>query len=122
MDPQQAVSLTADDALEAAQTQLNAAMSEFDRWVSQNPNLATRDNTEFRLKQQNIKLLRLKLNEIRALREDYQNTLMILSANIGDYIDPNIPTAFTKQNNSDPKLSQRGLSVVDKRVGKVSAR
>jgi hypothetical protein len=89
------VSLTAQEALQKTQRRLNEAMIDFDRWVSSNPNMAVPTNVEYRIKQQNIKLLRLKMKELEQMKNDYSNTLMVLytSPKQGN---PNVPTRFTK--------------------------
>jgi|SRR6478609_7855434 len=116
------VALTADQELAKVQNKLNDAMVDFDRWISQNPVSANKDDIEYRLKQQNIKLLKLKIKEISELKEDYQNTLMILSSTPTVYIDPNTPTAFTRSKNETIPVAPGSMKIANKRMNRVSTR
>jgi len=91
------VSLTAEEALQKTQAELNSAMIEFDRWISSSPGEAVASNVEYRVKQQQIKLLRLRMRELEQMRDDFANTLMILSSSGNGYTDPDTPCAFTKK-------------------------
>ena len=115
-------SLTADEALAKTQAELNDANNDFDRWISANPALATPTNVEFRLRQQTIKRLRLKLKEIKDIKQDYQNTLMVLSATPMRYVDPNVPTAFTMKKQGDIQYGKETMRVATKRTNRVSQR
>lgn len=116
------IALTADEALYNVQKELNDAMVDFDRWISMNPIMTAKDNVEYRMKQQNIKLLKLKVREIAQLKEEYQNTLMILSATPKMYIDPNAPTEFTKSKTDTIPMAPGSMKIANKRNNRVSTR
>lgn len=71
------ISLTTDEALQRAQQMLNTEMINFDRWASQNPEKVSTNDIELRLMRQRIKVLRLQINELKQMQEDYQNTLWV---------------------------------------------
>ena len=114
------VSLTAEEALDKEQNELNEIMVEFDRWVSGNPSLANNANTEYRGYQQKIKMLKLKIKEIRDLRDEYRNTLMVLSATSTIYKDPNIPHRFTKSKDNHLFTARETMKVGTRKNGLVS--
>lgn len=114
------VSLTADEALVKAQTALNQIMIEFDRWVSANPLLANSNNIEYRGYQQRIKLLRLKIKETQNLRDEYRDTLMVLSATPTTYRDPNIPQNFTRSKDNHLYTKRETMRVGKRKNGMVS--
>jgi hypothetical protein len=116
------ISLTADDAIRNTQNQLNIAMSDFDRWVSTNPLLANSNNVEYRIQQQNIKVLKLKMKEIMEMKEEFQNTLMILSSNPEAYVDPNVPNTFTRSKADNVPIGVTTTKVAEKRGNRVSTR
>lgn len=103
------VSLTADDAIQKTQMQLNEAMIAFDRWVSQNPLLTNPSNVVYRTQRQNIKLLRLRLRELEQLKNEYQNRLVLLTATEPTIVDSNIPKHFTRsRNDKTPVVGNNG--------------
>ena len=118
------VSLTASDSIAKTQHELNVAMAEFDRWASTNQLLANRNNVEYRTFQQRIKTLKLKIKETKLLSDEYQNTLMVLSATPTVYKDPEIPTNFTRSKDDkifakhdNMKLGRRKNGMVSKGGG-----
>lgn len=115
-------SLTADEALAQTQAELNTALNDFDRWLSANPALANQSQSEYRLRQQEIKRLKLKMNEIKELKNDYQNTLMVLSSTPFSYINPNVPREFTRSKNDTVPLLNETMRVANKRTNRVSVR
>ncbi len=92
------VSLTTDEALQKAQQILNAEMINFDRWASQNPEKVSSNDIELRLMRQRIKVLRLQINELKQMQQDYQNTLWIAKAE-QPLLMPNDPVLAQSRNN-----------------------
>jgi chromosome segregation ATPase len=115
----QIVSLTADEALQKVQTELNQAMMEFDRWVSRNSLSTHQSNVEYRTFQQRIKLLKLRIKELQELRDDFQNTLVILR-NTQLNVNPNIPSKFTRSKDARVYNQQNGMKIAQKKNGLVS--
>ena len=72
--------LNIDDAINHVDTQYRVAMSNFDKWASQNPEKLDPINQEFRKIKQEIKLLRLKKKELCDMKSNYQNTLFVLQS------------------------------------------
>ena len=58
------VCLTTTEALKKNSSELNQSMVELDRWLAQNSGGPSTDFASFRQMKQNIKLLRLKRNEL----------------------------------------------------------
>jgi hypothetical protein len=79
------MSLTADESIKIVQDELNAKLVAFDKWASFNPDklkdcMSKNDPNyescmEFLQWKQEIKLLRLKLNEYNQIKNNFQNTL-----------------------------------------------
>ena len=74
-----APALTAEESVERAEKNLISAMTEFDTWIKMNPNLASQVNPEYKLRYQNIKVLRIKVHEAKDIRDHYQNMLRTLT-------------------------------------------
>lgn len=66
--------MTFEDAIADAQSLLNLSLVDFDRWASQNPSQLNYDDQTFRLKKNQIKMLRLKLAKLNAGNSLYKNT------------------------------------------------
>lgn len=98
-------SLTADDAIKKTSDELNRAMVALDRWLAQTPGGPTSDFETFRLMKQNIKLLRLKRNELIDMKNDYQNTLTFQSLPPRENVSP--PEIFSKPRGITTPLDER---------------
>jgi hypothetical protein len=110
------VSLTYEEALEKTQQELNFSMIEFDRWVSANPGLALSNNIEYRLKQQNIKLLRLRIRELEEMRDKFVNTQKLTPLMTTNQINSDVPLKFTKSR-TGRITTDRNVNKLGKRVG-----
>ena len=94
--------LDIDDAISKVQNDLNIALALFDRWLSQNPSLAHPGNADLKAQKQNIKRLRLRLDELRDMKKKYQNTFVYKAVAPPQVIEPPVKTR---------------TDVVDRRVG-----
>jgi hypothetical protein len=103
------VSLTIDDAFQKTTKELNEAMILFDKWLSQTPGGPTSDFVTFRSMKQNIKLLRLKKNELVDMKNNYQNTLMFQSVRPPEtLVKISKPRTGQVADNRVPRLGQKG--------------
>lgn len=114
------ISLTADEALHRTQIQLNSAVSDFDKWISTNPLQANRKNDEYRIRQQHIKVLKLKLREIAEMRDTFRETLTLLSSSID--LNTLNTLSFTKSKSDNVSVKNDTMRIADKRCNRVSNR
>lgn len=84
--------LDIDDAIVKVQNDLNVALALFDRWLSQNPSLAHPSNPDLKAQKQNVKRLRLRLDELRDMKIKYQNTFVYKAVPTPTVIEPPVKT------------------------------
>ncbi|RKO94516.1 hypothetical protein BDK51DRAFT_50044 [Blyttiomyces helicus] len=103
-DQQVSVSLTADEAIVKATAMLNTKMANFDRWASQNPTKMSAGEVELQQKRQEIKLLRLEINDLKKLKMDYQDSFIFRNG-LKESEPPRIH--FTKPRNIPASVEKR---------------
>ena len=72
--------MTFETAIDECQTELNLAMIEFDRWASQNSKKLNQNDPDFRVKKQNIKMLKYKLSVLNQDNATYRNTPKLMGS------------------------------------------
>lgn len=111
------VSLDADEAITKTSKDYNAAMIRFQRWVSENPGKSDSFDEEFLLLKQEIKLLRVRLNELREMKDNYQNTLLMAPRYNENFI---VNNEIIKSRDNVVSTGERGSKLGNRNINKLS--
>ena len=85
------------------EVEINQCLREFNSWISQNPNLITKDNPVYLDKRQHIKFLKLRLVELKETKKSYrhhQTPRFMVTRELDD-----IDQVQLSRNISDPSMS-----------------
>ncbi len=111
-------SLTVDEAIQKATNKLNNAMVKFDRWATQNPQSLIPTNVDFMLQKNEIKMMRLEINELKEMKRTYQNTLLMAARpDEADYVEDE---NFTKSRNTEVFEAKPTIKIGTRKGIKVS--
>ena len=109
-------SLTIEHALEKARSELNVLLVSFDRWATLNPQMLNPENAEFRLYKHQVKVMRLKINELQEMKDAYNNTVVMVSK--PEFLEDEVE--FSKSRNSDVFTANLTMKVGGKKGNRVS--
>lgn len=97
-------------AIATTVTELNAVMTAFDRWASQNPEKLEPNNSEFKAMKQVVKLLRLRIKDQQSMQRTYENVTRALQDEnllLSDNLSASAP--FVKSRNTEELRERPGI-------------